>query len=216
MSNKAIALSAAGAVTLLLAFMVLMSALYSVDESEYGLELRFGEVRNVRDEPGLYIKAPFIDSVQRIDKRTLRADIPPREAPDQDKERLVVDLILRYRITDPVAFRKTLRNEATAHERLQAITYSAMRDTIGQHDRTEIIGAHAILDDEGRPVNDKEGLPVYQSLVDTRDRISERIQKRIEEAATSQGYGIHIISADIKRADFPPQVRNSIIDRLWV
>lgn len=216
MSNKAIALSIMGGLGVLLSIIVLASALYSVDESEYGLELRFGEVRNVRHEPGLYIKAPFIDSVQRIGKRTLRADIPPRETPDRDKERLLVDLVLRYRITDPVAFRKSLRNEAAAHERLQSITYSAMRDTIGQHDRTDIIGAHAILDEEGKPVNDEEGLPVYESLVGTRDAISEAIRNRINDTATSQEYGIEIISADIKRADFPAQVRNSIIDRLWV
>ena len=216
MSGAKIGLWILGAIAALIGLICLMSALYSVDESEYGLELRFGEVKNVRTEPGLYIKAPFIDSVQRIDKRTLRADIPPREVPDQDKERLIVDIVVRYAITDPVAFRKTLRNEATAHERLQAITYSAMRDTVGQHDRTDIIGAHAILDDQGKPVNDDQGLPIYESLVGTRDAISQNIQDRINDAVTSQQYGINIISADIKRADFPPQVRTSIIDRLWV
>ena len=76
-----------GAIAALIGLICLLSALYSVDESEYGLELRFGEVKNVRTEPGLYIKAPFVDSLRRIDKRTLRADIPTREVPDQDKER---------------------------------------------------------------------------------------------------------------------------------
>ena len=214
-STKAVVGGAVAAVLLLLALIAIASAFYSVDESEYILELRFGEVKNVRTEPGLYVKAPFIDSVQRIDKRTLRADIPPREVPDRDKERLIIDMIVRYQITDPVEFRKALRNEATAHERLQAITYSAMRDTVGQHDRIDIIGAQAMLDEDGSPVSDEEGLPIYQSLVGTRDKISKEIQARIEEAVVSQNYGIHIISADIKRADFPSQVRSSIIDRLW-
>lgn len=199
---------------LLIGLIALLSALYSVDEKEYGLELRFGEVKNVRTSPGLYIKAPFVDSVQKIDKRTLRADIPPREVPDKDKERLIIDTVIRYQITDPVEFRKTLRNETTAYERLQSITYSAMRDTVGQHDRTEIIGAQLLLDDEGNPISDDEGLPLYTSLVDTRDEISQSIHNRIKEAVLSQGYGIDIISAEIKRADFPPQVRDSIIDRL--
>ena len=215
MSMKATAITILIALTALLGFITLISALYSVDEREYGLELRFGEVRNIRTEPGLYAKAPFIDSVQRIDRRTLRADIPPRQVPDQDKERLIIDTVIRYQIVDPLAFRKSLRNEATAHERLQTIMYSAMRDTIAQHDRTDIIGAHPILDDQGKPVNDDQGLPIYHSLADTRDRISADIQTRVEQATVSQGYGIRIISADIKRADFPPQVRSSIIDRLW-
>ena len=215
MTTKSIAILATSGVSALFAFILLMSALYTVDEREYGLELRFGEVRNVRNEPGLYIKAPFIDSVQSIDKRTLRADMPPREVPDRDKERLVIEVIIRYAIEDPLAFRKTLRNEATAKERLQAITYSAMRDTIGQHDRTEVIGAEPVLGEDGRPFSDEDGLPVYRSLLNTRDEINSRIEDRISEAVSSQGYGIRVISADIKRADFPPQVRASIIDRLW-
>ena len=215
MSDKMIAFTVIGAIAFIAVFIVLMSALYQVDQKDYALQLRFGEVQHVRTEPGLYIKAPFIDSVQRIDRRTLRADIPPREVPDQDKERLIIDTVIRYQITDPLAFRKSLRNEATAHERLQTIMYSAMRDTIAQHDRTEIIGARPRLDETGNPVNDEHGIPIYDSLLNTRDEISANIQTRVEEAVTSQKYGITIISADIKRADFPPQVRSSIIDRLW-
>ena len=200
---------------LIIIIVTLSSALYSVDEREYALELRLGDVRNIRTEPGLYAKLPFVDSVQRIDRRTLRADIPPREVPDKDKERLIIDTVVRYQITDPLAFRKTLGNEATAYERLRTITYSAMRDTVGQHDRTDIIGARPMADDSGRILNDDQGLPIYQSLTETRDRIGQDIQARIKEAVTSQQYGITIISTDIKRADFPPQIRFSIIDRLW-
>ena len=190
------------------------SALYTVDESEYGLELRFGEVQNVRRSPGLYLKAPFIDSVQFINKKTLRADIPRREVPDRDKERLDISYIVRYAIADPVAFRKTLRNEATAEERIASIMFSAMRDTIAGNDRTEVIGARPLLDSSGNVLNDEEGLPRYESLVDSRDRIGDEILERIRFAVTDQDYGIEIISADIKRADFPSQVTQSIIDRL--
>ena len=191
------------------------AAIYTVDESEFALELRFGEIKEVHSTPGLKIKAPMIDSIQRIDKRTLRADIPPRAVPDREKQRLIIDTVIRYRIIDPLQFRTTLRNEATAHERLQTIMYSAMRDTIAQHDRTEVIGAHAILDEHGNVANDAEGLPIYKSLVETRDLIGDRILARVANAVQSQEYGIEIIGADIKRADFPQQVTSSIIDRLW-
>ena len=204
----------AAAVTIPVLAIAMMASLYQVDQREYGLQTRFGQVRAIRTEPGLYLKAPLIDSVQRIDRRTLRADIPPREVPDQDKERLIIDSVIRYEITDPLAFRVALRNEATAKERLQSIIYSAMRDTIAQHDRTEIIGAQARLGEDGKQASNEEGLPVYDSLVDTRDAIAGEIQRRVSEAVTLQNYGITILSADIKRADFPPQVRSTIIDRL--
>ena len=202
------------AVLVIIALIATSTALYQVDQREYALQTRFGKVMAIRTEPGLYPKAPFIDSIQSIDRRTLRADIPPREVPDQDKERLIIDTVIRYQITDPLAFRIALRNEATARERLQNIIYSAMRDTIAQHDRTEIIGAQARLDQEGKPINNDEGLPIYDSLLDTRDAIAAEIQRRVHEAVTSQSYGITILSAEIKRADFPPQVRGTIIDRL--
>ena len=213
--EKAIILTVIGIPAAIFLFITLMSALYSVDQREYALQLRFGEVKEVRTKPGLYIKAPFIDSVQRIDRRTLRADIPPRQVPDKDKERLIIDTVIRYQITDPLAFRQTLRNEATAYERLQTIIYSAMRDTIAQHDRTDVIGARPSLDEQGNLINNDQGLPMYESLAGTRDAISQAIHQRVKQAVTDQGYGITIISADIKRADFPPEVRTSIIDRLW-
>ena len=193
---------------------VLKTSLYRVDESEYALELRFGKVKNVRTEPGLYPKAPFMDSISRIDKRTLRADIPARQVPDRDKERLIIDTVIRFQITDPLAFHQTLRTKATAKERLQNIVYSAMRDTIAEHDRTDVIGARPRLDDEGNPFTNEQGLTIYDSLVDTRDSISSKIQDRLAHAVSAQKYGITIISADIKRADFPSQIRSSIIDRL--
>ena len=194
--------------------MTLASALYTVDESEYALELRFGEVKNVRRSSGLYMKAPFIDSVQFISKRTLRADVPPREVPDQDKERLIIDFVVRYQIVVPVAFRKTLRNEETAKERISVIMFSAMRDTIAENDRTEVIGARALVDENGLAINDEEGLPVYESLAQTRDRIGEDILNRIRDTVENQRYGVNIIGADIKRADFPSQVTESIINKL--
>ncbi len=187
---------------------------YVVDEKEYVIEFRLGEIKQVRYNPGFYVKFPFIDSTQRIDKRTLRADIPPREVPDRDKERLIIDTVVRYRIIDPVDFRTTLLNEATAYERLQTIMYSAMRDTIAVHDRTEVIGARPIISATGQPVNDDEGLPTYESLVNTRDDIGKDILNRLQSAVNEQKYGIQIISADIKRADFPPQVTDAIIERL--
>ena len=121
---------------------------------------------------------------------------------------------MRYRITDPLQFRKTLRNEATAQERIQNIMYSAVRDTVAQHDRTEVIGARPQLDKNGKQVVDEEGLPIYESLENARDRINARILNRVAEAVNHQGFGIEVITADIKRADFPHQVTQSITDRL--
>lgn len=188
--------------------------MYQVAEHEYALALRFSEVQAVRHQPGLYFKLPFTDSVQRIDKRTLRADIPPREVHDRDKERLIIDTVVRYRISDPIQFRRTLRDETTALGRIRDITYSAMRDTIAERDRIEVIGARPKTDADGEPVYNAAGLPEYESLIHTRDAIGADIQSRISHAVREQQYGVTVISADIKRADFPHEVADAIITRL--
>ena len=203
-----------GGAALLLLLITLPQTLYAIDQREYGLVLRFGEVQAVHQTPGLRAKMPFIDTVQRIDRRTLRADIPPREVPDQDKERLIIDIVLRYRISDPLEFRKQLRNEATALERLQTITYAAMRDTIAEYDRTEVIGARPRLDGQNQPVVDEAGLPLYEKMEETRDLIDQRIQERIAADIAAQNYGIELLTADIKQADFPLQIKDAIIARL--
>ena len=136
----------------------LKGALFKTDEREYVLILRFGQIMQVHYEPGLGVKAPFIDTIQRIDKRTLRADIPPRAVPDRDRERLTIDNVVRYKIVDPVAFRVALRNEETAFNRIQTVMYSAMRDTVATRDRTEIIGARPLHDEQGNPISNDEGV----------------------------------------------------------
>ena len=199
----------------LLSIIACNSAVYAVDEKEYALQLRFGELTAVRNAGGLYVKAPFIESIQRIERRTLQAELEPLEVPDQDKERLIIEMVIRYRITNPQAFRESLRTEATAKNRLQNIAYSAMRDAISQHDRTEVIGAKPAIADDGRPIFDPEtNLPVTISLENSRAAINEAIISRIREDVESQNFGITVISAGIKRADFPASVTNSIINRL--
>lgn len=91
-------------VILIAGVIVLAQSLYVVDVTEQVLVLRFGEVVGLRPNPGLYVKAPFIDTVVRYEKRVLRIDAPPTAMPDIEKENLVIDSYARYRITDPVQF----------------------------------------------------------------------------------------------------------------
>jgi len=136
-----------------------LKALYIVDETEQVIVTRFGEVKSVKVKSGLYVKLPFVDTVITIDRRILRIDAQPVSMPDKDKQNLVIDSYARYRITDPVQFRKTLQTENNARSRLGDIVTSALRAQIALRDRNEIIGARPILDAQGNPEEDEEGLP---------------------------------------------------------
>jgi len=139
-----------------------LKALYVVDETEQVIITRFGEVKSVKVKSGLYVKLPFVDTVITFDRRILRIDAPAVPMPDKEKQNLVIDSYARYRIVDPVQFRKTLQTENNARSRLGDIVTSALRAQIALRDRNEIIGARPVLDAQGNPVEDEEGLPLIE------------------------------------------------------
>ena len=113
---------------------------YTVDETQYVVITRFGEVQRVIQSPGLNVKAPFIDQVNVIDSRILRVDVPPSSMPDVENQFLDIDAYARYRIIDPRSFREVLLNEINAASRISNIVVAELRAEIGQRNRTEIIG----------------------------------------------------------------------------
>ncbi|MCY4558048.1 MAG: protease modulator HflC [Chloroflexi bacterium] len=201
------------AIVIIVGLVVLRQALYVVDVTEQVIILRFGEVVDTKTQPGLSVKAPFVDTVVRMDKRILRIDAPPVSMPDQDKENLVIDIYARYRITDPVQFRKTLQTESTARSRLGDIVTSTLRDRVALRDRTDIIGAKPLRDDNGEPVVDTEGLPLVEAQ-ETRTQILDEVLQAVRETTQGDNFGIQIIDVRIKRADFPEAVTASIYTRM--
>ena len=201
------------AIVIIVGLVVLRQALYVVDVTEQVIILRFGEVVDTRTTPGLSVKAPFVDTVVRLDKRILRIDAPPVSMPDQDKENLVIDIYARYRITDPVQFRKALQTESTARSRLGDIVTSTLRDRVALRDRTDIIGAKPLLDETGNPVVDDEGLPLVEGQ-ETRTQILDEVLQAVRETTQRDSFGIEMIDVRIKRADFPEAVTASIYTRM--
>ncbi len=201
------------AIVIIVGLVVLRQALYVVDVTEQVIILRFGEVVDTRTQPGLSVKAPFVDTVVRLDKRILRIDAPPVSMPDREKENLVIDIYARYRITDPVQFRKTLQTESNARSRLGDIVTSTLRDRVAQRDRNEIIGAEPQLDENNVAVVDEEGLPLVVGL-ETRTEILDEVLVAVREATQRDNFGIEMIDVRIKRADFPEAVTQSIFTRM--
>ena len=91
-----------------------IKALYVVDVTEQVIVTRFGEVRSIKTDSGLNVKVPFLDAVTSYDRRVLRIDAPPQRMLDKDINPLEIDAYSRYRIVDPVQFRKTLQTPGNA------------------------------------------------------------------------------------------------------
>ena len=166
-------------VVALIAF-VAYSSLFVVDERQKALVLQFGQVADVKEEPGLAFKLPFIQQVVRYDDRILSLDTMPLEVTPLDDRRLVVDAFARYRIINVVQFRQAVGTGGivTAESRLERILNAALREVLGS------VTSNAVL---------------------STDRME--LMTRITESAKieSKGLGVEIVDVRIKRADLPTQ-----------
>ena len=169
-------------ISVLVAFTVFIaySSVFVVDERQKALVLQFGQVSDVKEDPGLAFKIPFIQQVVRYDDRILSLDTMPLEVTPLDDRRLVVDAFARYRIINVVQFRQAVGTGGivTAESRLERILNAALREVLGS------VTSNAVL---------------------STDRME--LMTRITESAKteSKGLGIEIVDVRIKRADLPTQ-----------
>lgn len=126
-------------VLLIIGAIVASQALYKVDETQVAIVTRLGEFRESKTTPGLGFKAPFIESVTKLDKRLLRVDAPPASLLTLDKRTLVIDAYARYRIIDPLIFFRALRTESNAEARVGDIVNSNLRREVALDLQSEII-----------------------------------------------------------------------------
>ena len=157
-----------------------LSSLFIVDERENVLVLQFGQVKQVRTEPGLGFRIPFIQDVVRYDSRILGLQSQPLEITPLDDRRLVVDAFVRWRIRDVERFRQAVGIEGTqsAQGRIERILNAAIREVLGS------VPSGAVLSE------DRTGL-----------------MNRIRDLARREGtsLGVEIIDVRLTRTDLPDQ-----------
>ena len=197
----------------LVALIVVAQSLYVVDVTEQVLITRFGDPQTVTTTPGIYLKAPFVDTALSFDKRVLRIDAPAVSMPDIDKQTMTIDSYARYRIVDPLQFFKTLQTENTARTRLGDIVTSSLRDEIARSTRTQIIGAERVLDANGVPVIDDDGLPIIEAS-ESRSELLENVFEASKARVKEGQFGVEMIDVRMKRADFSDRVQDAIYNRM--
>ena len=169
----------------------LSGALFTVQEDQYACTFRFSEIVDTTETPGLHFKMPFVDSVKYYSKATQFYDIPPSEVLTSDKQNMTVDCYILWKIADPQQFYRALGTTAKAEERLNAITYNALKNAMGRLAQADIINMN-----DGAERNE-----IYEGITATVD----------EQAAT---YGIHVEDVKIKQFDLPDSNLNAVYSRM--
>lgn len=169
---------------------VVFSSIYIVNEREQAIVMRFGEITDVKTEPGLYFKVPtnVVDSVMIIEDRLLRYDIADLTVQVSGGKFYVVDAFLTYRISSPRLFRERALGELrVAEDRIATRFDAALRQVYGLRE------FNAALSEE-RP----------QMMREARDLIRPDMAE----------LGIEIVDVRILRTDLTEQVSAQTFDRM--
>ncbi|TCP41799.1 protease modulator HflC [Rhodovulum marinum] len=167
---------------LFVALLLVLSSVFVVDEREKALVLQFGQIKAVKEEPGLAFKIPLIQEVVKYDDRILSLDTDVIEVTPSDDRRLVVDAFARFRIADVVQFRQAVGvgGLRAAEDRLSSILNAQIREVLG----ADQVTSDTILSEDRR-------------VLMTRIRDQSRVLAR--------SLGLDVVDVRLKQTNLPAQ-----------
>ena len=178
------------AVAVLLVLIIAGSSFYSVRPNQYMCIARFSQIIDTVSSPGLHVKIPFVDNIIEYPQEKLFYDIRPSEVLTSDSKAMTVDSFVVWRIVDAKRFYQTLGTTETAEDRLDNITFNALKVVIGK-----ILQADIISTDE-----------------QSRNALNTLVVSDVQNAVGT--YGIEVIDVKIKRFDLPDDNERNVYERM--
>jgi len=166
---------------------IVFSALFTVHQTQQALVLQFGNPIRAETEPGLKFKLPFVQNITFFDRRILDLDPPAQEIILNDQKRINVDSFVRYKIVDPLEFRKTAQSDANFRQIFGGRLNAAVRSEVGK----------VLLGD---------------MLSNKRDDVMQRITEQLKVQAPQ--FGIEVVDVRIGRTDLPDTTSQSVYNRM--
>jgi membrane protease subunit HflC len=199
-------------------FVLAWNALYTVGQTEQVIVTQFGEVKGEPIvEPGLHVKIPFVQTINRLDRRFLEWDGAPVGIPTKDKTYIYVDAFGRWRIKDSKQYFLRIRDERSAQSRLEDILGSEIRNSVAKHELIEIVRS----DKNRKPAGDEtlQGGSAQSGTLGVLQPASfgrQLIEAEIKEAAAGKlaEFGIELLDLRLKRVNYNPEVLDRICQRM--
>ncbi|MBH89845.1 MAG: protease modulator HflC [Magnetovibrio sp.] len=174
-------------IVLVVSAIVANSVFFTVHQASQALVLQFGKPVRVERDPGLKFKVPFVQNVEYYDRRILDLDPQPQEVILQDQKRVNVDSFARYRIVDPLEFRKKVSTDLEFRAVFGGRLNSAVRAEVGK----------VLLGD---------------MLTEKRSSVMRRISDQLKEQGTD--FGVEVIDVRIGRTDLPDTTSQAVYTRM--
>jgi membrane protease subunit HflC len=196
-------------VLVIVALLLISGTFYTVLEVELAVITQFGKPVRVVKDPGLHMKIPFIQQATSFEKRILEWDGRATQIPTKDKRFIWVDTYARWKISDPLKFLQSVRDELGAQARLDNVINAAVRDFV-----TEQLLIEAVKN-SNRPLVQAEGEEIKREEVDIavgREALTREILKKAQELVPQ--YGIELVDVQIKRINYVQSVREKVFSRM--
>ncbi len=190
--------------------------LYTVDEAEQAIVVQFGEpIGDVVSESGLKFKLPW-QNVRYFDKRLLVWDGDVTQIPTLGREFILVDTTARWRITDPLLFLTSVRDEAGARSRLDDIIDSVVRDMVSSTELEEIVRSkdwEVDVDElEDPALAERSDVNLQKQPKLGRELLEAGILERARDSMPA--LGIELDDVRIKRVNYIESVRRQVESRM--
>ena len=173
----------------LLVLLVLVFSAYTVDQRQWAIRFRLGEVVAIQTEPGLYFKLPLIENIRLYDRRIQTLDTKDAERiQTTEKNNVLVDSFVKYRIIDVKQFFVSTGGDISKAEvRLSQSVNNDLRDEFSKRTLSEVISGE-------------------------RDKIMESL--RVKTDADARSIGIEVLDVRLKRVDLVPEISADIYKRM--
>lgn len=176
-------------VGVVIAAVIVRASTFVVDQRQFAIVFQLGQITRVITEPGLYFRLPLVQNVEYQDRRILTIDTPVADrVQTAEKKNLLIDSFVRWRISDPRAFRVSFPvGERAAEERISTLVRDALNYAVNRRTVNEITSRQ-------------------------REKAMEEIRLAVQEA--TKGLGVEIVDVRLKRIDFVPEISESVYRRM--
>lgn len=162
--------------------------LFTIDEKQTAVKLRFGEVVQAGYEPGLHFKWPVVNNIKKFDSRIQTLDNAPERVFNTDNEYLMVDYFVKWRIQDVKLFFTSNAGEiAKANTNLTGVVKNALQEEFSVRTLDQAISSQRI-------------------------ELMETLRSQIKQRAET--YGVEIVDVRIKQINLDQSVNESVYNRM--
>ena len=176
-------------VSIIVLLILLSLSTFTVDQREFALVFRLGEIVSVKKEPGLYFKTPIVENVKFFAKRilTYESDQPDRFI-TSEKKNVLVDSYIKWRIMDPSKYYVSVNgDERQAERRITQTVNDGLRAEFGKRTIQEVVSGQR-----------SEIMGILQERADSESRL----------------IGVEILDVRLRRVDLPEEVSQSVYQRM--